>query len=62
MQKPARFAKGIRSGRHPSTRKPDNYMEEIAESIISDVEREDDAYESHIAHSHLYNDSRGNYK
>jgi len=25
-------------------------MEEIAESIISDIEREDEAYESHISH------------
>jgi hypothetical protein len=48
MQKPARFSKGIKSGRQPSTKKADAYMEEIAESIISDIEREDEAYESHM--------------
>lgn len=30
-------------------------MEEIAESIVSDIEREDDAYESH-----MYNESKSN--
>ncbi len=35
-------------------------MEEIAESIASDIEREDDAYESHI-NSQIYNESKSNY-
>lgn len=30
-------------------------MEEIAESIVSDIEREDEAYESH-----MYNESKSN--
>ena len=35
-------------------------MEEIAESIVSDIEREDEAYESHM-NSHMYNESKSNY-
>jgi hypothetical protein len=30
------------SGRHPSNKKGDIFMEEIAESIISDIEQDDD--------------------
>ena len=30
-------------------------MEEIAESILSDIEREDEAYESHMMNSQMYN-------
>jgi len=55
QQKPVRFVKGKRSGRQPSSKKADIYMEEIAESILSDIEREDEAYESHMMNSQIYN-------